>query len=179
MQALPSQGQAAADAGMRGRPRQRQRDGQPARKPAGALRAMPQPQDGPRKWRVWESKMDRLIVIKPPEQGKPGMPTLTQGTRVCTHDGQPIGGITRIELIAEPQDVWRARIDCHVEVPFQFTAASHLRIDRLNWWQRFCLWAGRLRVDRTDLMSLSPRPDRGTSARSTVPHPHPGGGSNL
>ena len=57
----------------------------------------------------------RLLKIIP-IKADPGEPTLTRGTKVVTEDGCEVGGVTRIELAAECNDVWRARIDCMIQV---------------------------------------------------------------
>lgn len=48
------------------------------------------------------------IVFQP---GPDGQPAQTAGTRVLLADGTEVHGICRIELTAEPNDLWRARID--------------------------------------------------------------------
>lgn len=57
----------------------------------------------------------RLLKIIP-IKADPGEPTRTRGTKVVTEDGREVEGVTKIELVAECNDVWRARIDCLVQV---------------------------------------------------------------
>jgi hypothetical protein len=61
----------------------------------------------------------------------------TQGTKVFVGDKE-LTGITRIELVAEVNDVWRARIDCLVKPPADLKADSVTRYPTL--WQRFKRW---------------------------------------
>lgn len=80
--------------------------------------------------------MKNLITIIPPK-AKPGFPAATMGTKVLGPDGVAIGGITRIELIGEVNDVWRARIDCVVNAPEINGVAATIRSGTpLRWWQR-------------------------------------------
>lgn len=53
---------------------------------------------------------NRLTIVFPDSIG--GKATPTRGTKVFTPDGVPIGGVQRIELVAEAGDLWRARIEC-------------------------------------------------------------------
>lgn len=50
-----------------------------------------------------------LVTITP--RPKDDGPTLTQGTTVHLSDGTKLEGVTRIELLVEPNSVWKARID--------------------------------------------------------------------
>jgi hypothetical protein len=60
--------------------------------------------------------MSNIISIVPPAAKTADSPTMTQGTVVLLADGTKLEGVTRVELIAETNDVWRARIDCVVHV---------------------------------------------------------------
>lgn len=82
-------------------------------------------------------------------------PMKTQGVRVLGPGGEAIGGIKRIELVAEVNDVWRAKIDCYVSVPHPFRVDADLRVRRLSFWQRLCLRLARLDIDTTDLLSTA------------------------
>lgn len=82
----------------------------------------------------------------------------TQGTLVVGPDGKEIGGITRIELVAEMNDLWRARIDCMVSIEGEIvlidghyklydsphSISDTARIYRagkpINKWQKVMLW---------------------------------------
>ena len=58
-----------------------------------------------------ESK-PQLIRIVPNPPGESGL-VETQGTRLFVGE-QEVSGIQRVELVAEVNDVWRARIDCTI-----------------------------------------------------------------
>lgn len=58
--------------------------------------------------------MRKLISIIPPEPRENGL-TLSQGTKVLDSSGNAIPGITRIELIAEVDEVWRAVLHTTVQ----------------------------------------------------------------
>ena len=51
------------------------------------------------------------IVKITPREPVDGQPTRTQGTEVWLADGTKLEGVTRIELTAEVNDIWRAKID--------------------------------------------------------------------
>lgn len=51
-----------------------------------------------------------------PAPSDDGCPQITQGTKVLV-DGKELGGITKLTLVATPDDVWRATIECIVRVP--------------------------------------------------------------
>lgn len=87
-----------------------------------------------------------LLIIKPPEASL-GMATKAHGTRVVTFNGADVGGVTSIELIAKPNDVWRARIDCLVSIDGNISAIAEVR-HPLSWWQRLCLRAAGIRAGR-------------------------------
>lgn len=58
--------------------------------------------------------MKLLTVI--PASAAYGEPARTQGTKVVDQEGNEIEGVTRIELVAEVDDVWRATIACCAQV---------------------------------------------------------------
>ncbi|WP_057921144.1 hypothetical protein [Lysobacter capsici] len=58
--------------------------------------------------------MKQVIRVVPPPPGADGV-TRAQGTQILGADGQPIEGVTRVELSAEPGDCWRAVIYCVVQ----------------------------------------------------------------
>ena len=96
-----------------------------------------------------------LLTIVPDSNdcGQGLMPTTR--TKVLGLDGEAIGGIKRIELVAEVNDVWRAKIDCYVSVPHPFRVDADVRVRRLSAWQRLCLRLAGLAIDTTDLLSTS------------------------
>jgi hypothetical protein len=88
----------------------------------------------------------QLITVVPPEM-RPGRPTPTYGTQVLLPNGSKLSGVTRIELVAELNDLWRARIDCHVNVPRLpgLTLDSINQSKPLSWWRRLLLRAAGVR----------------------------------
>ena len=80
----------------------------------------------------------RVVQAAPDRSGT----VLTQGTQVFVGD-QEISGIQRIEIVAEVNDVWRARIDCTLtgSIDLQALAVFHkaTRWDRLKAWLREAL----------------------------------------
>ena len=100
--------------------------------------------------------MNGLLTIVP-VASKPGYPTPASGTKVIGPDGTPIRGIRRVELIAEVNDVWRARIDCHVTVPKIENVLADLPSGKpMNWWRRVLLrLAGVRGVDVVAMASVS------------------------
>jgi len=97
--------------------------------------------------------VNNIITVVPPVT-KPGMPTLTQGTQVLLPDGAKVAGVTRIELIAEVNGLWRARIDCAVNVPTMagLTLDNLEQSEPLSWWRRILLrMAGVRDMDITPL----------------------------
>lgn len=66
----------------------------------------------------------RFVRIEFPKHGKSG-PSKTQGTEVYCGDAK-LGGVTKIELVAETNDVWRAVIHCHVIVKGDVSAIADI-----------------------------------------------------
>ena len=77
------------------------------------------------------------IVSSPPDAG--GL-TRTQGTKIMVGDSQ-MTGVTRIELVCDVNDVWRARIDCMVQPPADLSALSIIYVP--TRWQRIKQWLAR------------------------------------
>jgi len=66
-------------------------------------------------------------------------PQVAQGhVRLYVGD-QELTGVTRIELVAEVNDLWRARVDCMVKPPADLKAVATIRYPTL--WQRLKRWA--------------------------------------
>lgn len=82
-------------------------------------------------------KGDRNIArIVAAEDADPKL-TKTQGTKVFVGD-QELTGITRIELVCEVNDVWRARIDLMVQPPADLSATAIIHYPTA--WQRIKRW---------------------------------------
>ncbi len=85
------------------------------------------------------SKKEMLLRIVPQEHSKHSI-VPTSGTKVLTPDGAEIRGITRIVLIADPDDVWRAEISCLISPPEITVLADLDRRYAQTRWQRFWTW---------------------------------------
>lgn len=97
-----------------------------------------------------------LLTIIPPIDRNPTGPMMTRGTIVRTADGKPVSGVTRIELIAELNDVWRAKIECHVRLAEMPRIMAEVQQRPLTWWQRICLrMAGCHAVDITSIADIN------------------------
>jgi hypothetical protein len=57
--------------------------------------------------------MKKLVKIIPPA-AEPGLPCKTQGTRILLEDGSELHGVAKVELTADPNDIWRAVITCYL-----------------------------------------------------------------
>lgn len=99
---------------------------------------------------------NELLHIKFPEPSRDGV-MVTQGTKILTRDGKEIGGVTKVVLIGEVNDLWRAEIHCYVEGPeisdlSTFIAARFIpsRWQRFKRWLRFGLrWLPEFKVPQT------------------------------
>lgn len=88
----------------------------------------------PRQAQTAESNMNETVIAKivpAPVVGEG--PHRTQGTKVMVGD-QQLGGVTRIELVAGINDVWRATIHCMVH-PTDLLAEAV--VVEPSAWQRF------------------------------------------
>lgn len=93
------------------------------------------------------------IVPSLPDEGS-GL-TRTQGTKVLV-DGKELKGVSRVVLVAEVDDVWRAHIECYAQV--QTMPGMWLEVQeqpRMTWWRRLLLRAAGVSVEATDLASAS------------------------
>jgi hypothetical protein len=98
--------------------------------------------------------MGTVTIVPATMDEKSGL-TLTRGTRVLV-DGQELKGVIRVVLVAEVNDVWRAHIECHAQVPVM--PGMYMVVeDRppLTWWRRLLLRIAGVSMDATDLGSSS------------------------
>ena len=79
--------------------------------------------------------MDAQHLRIVPAQREGDGPTLCQGTRLFVGE-QELTGVTRIELVAEVNNVWRAKVECMVKPPADLL--SEAVVTYPTWWQRFC-----------------------------------------
>jgi len=101
--------------------------------------------------------MKNLATIIPPATPADGY-TRTQGTRVQLSDGSFLSGIKRIEIVAEVNGIWRARIDCMVNV--QVMPGVMIEVGTpgkpVTWWRRALLrLAGVSALDITSMEEAS------------------------
>lgn len=76
-----------------------------------------------------------LAKIVPAEQQTRDSPSPTRGTRVVLPSGEHLPGVTRIELVADVDDVWRATITCMVE-PSPIHANCVVQTSGPSLWRR-------------------------------------------
>ena len=100
--------------------------------------------------------MELATIIPPRNTGKG--PTVTQGTKVVLSDGSELKGITRIEIQANANDVWRARIDCYIKPAIVKDALLEVRQSAgvpFSWWRKALLrLAG---IDAASITTLDSR----------------------
>lgn len=104
--------------------------------------------------------MGIVTIIPPPMDDRSGL-TRTQGTKVLV-DGEELKGVTRVELFAGVDDVWRARIECVAQV--QVMPGMLLEVESrqpLSWWRRLALRIAGVELYTTDMSC--------TARRSTKP----------
>lgn len=83
--------------------------------------------------------------------------SLTHGTKVML-DGQEVKGLTKIVITGNVNDVWRANIECMVNVsampgmPLEVVAVTPL-----TWWRRVLLRLAGVTVDTTSLSNVDSR----------------------
>lgn len=88
--------------------------------------------------------MDCCRVILPTPQDRSGL-TLTRGTTIVTPMGEKIEGVTKLVLIAETNDIWRAELHLFVHAPdISCLSTFEYKEFRTPWWQRLrnMLWPG-------------------------------------
>lgn len=94
--------------------------------------------------------MGTVTIVPAPVDERTGT-TLTRGTKVLV-DGVALKGVTRVELVAEVDDVWRARIECYAQMQVMPGALVEVvRYAPMNWWRRLLLRAAGVSID-----SMSP-----------------------
>lgn len=79
------------------------------------------------------------VVPAEPRDGKG--PHRCQGTKLFVGD-QELTGVTRVELVAQVNGVWRAKVECWAKPPADLL--SEAVITSPTWWQRFKRWANQL-----------------------------------
>lgn len=103
--------------------------------------------------------MGIVTIIPPPVDDHSGL-TRTQGTKVLV-DGEELKGVTRVELFADVDDVWRARIECVGQV--QVMPGMLLEVEshrRLSWWRRLAFRLAGVDIDATSLTCTTRRSEK-------------------
>ncbi|WQI19770.1 hypothetical protein U2S91_16705 [Stenotrophomonas maltophilia] len=103
--------------------------------------------------------MGIVTIIPPPVDDGSGL-TRTQGTKVLV-DGQELKGVTKVELVASVDDVWRARIECVAQV--QVMPGMLLEVEshrRLSWWRRLAYRIAGADIDATSLACSARRSEK-------------------
>lgn len=94
-----------------------------------------------------------LAKIVPNIDGVRDVACLSRGTRVVVGDAE-LTGVTRIVLVADVDDIWRATIECHVEPPDELLASSVIRAKpKERWYSRVLRWINGEPKDVTSLSS--------------------------
>jgi len=103
--------------------------------------------------------MGIVTIIPPPMDDRSGL-TRTEGTKVLV-DGQELKGVTKVELVAGVDDVWRARIECFAQM--QVMPGMLLEMEshqRLSWWRRLALRISGVNIDSTSLSCTARRSEK-------------------
>jgi hypothetical protein len=77
-----------------------------------------------------------VVTIVPPDVAKPGTGTRTMGTKVLLADGSELQGVTKIVLVAEPNDVWRAEISVMPRMGVMPGMLAQINAGKVSWWRR-------------------------------------------
>ena len=96
-----------------------------------------------------------LLSIVPSSPDSESGYSLTHGTKVML-DGQEVKGVTKIVITGEVNDVWRANIECMVNVSaMPGMLLEVVAVTPLTWWRRVLLRLAGVNVDVTNLSSDS------------------------
>lgn len=94
-----------------------------------------------------------LAKIVPNFDGGHDVACITRGTRVVVGDAE-LAGVTRIVLVADVDEVWRATIECLVEPPAELLASSVIQVKpQERWYIRVLRWINGEPKDVTSLSS--------------------------
>lgn len=97
------------------------------------------------------------VTVVPPENKTDSGASLCQGTRVVLPDGTELGLVTRIELVAEINDLWRGTIELMPSAGVMKGMRVSLQPGKPSWWRTMlCRMAGVV-VDTTSLEDQSRR----------------------
>lgn len=96
--------------------------------------------------------MRNILHIEMCEPDVRGSEVKCLGTKITLPDGTPVSGITKIEIIGQVDDVWRAVIHANVTIGRFVVVAEMAKGKHLSWWRRLLLKAAGVRyIEDTDL----------------------------
>lgn len=98
-----------------------------------------------------------LLTIVPREPDSRHGFSATNGTKVLL-DGQELKGVTKVVITGMPNDVWRASIECMVNVSaMPGILLEVVAVTPLTWWRRVLLRIAGVTVDTTSLSNVDSR----------------------
>lgn len=102
------------------------------------------------------SKAELLSIVPSAPDSESGY-SITNGTKVML-DGQEVKGITKIVITGEVNNVWRANIECIVNVSaMPGMLLEVVSVTPLTWWRRVLLRLAGVTVDTTSLSNVDSR----------------------
>lgn len=72
-----------------------------------------------------------VAKIIPGVKKREGLPHLTRGTRVMLSDGSFLGGVTKIKLTADTNDLWRAEITLMPDQVLDIDALAEIKTEQV------------------------------------------------
>lgn len=99
-----------------------------------------------------------LLTIVPREPDSRHGYSLTNGTKVLL-DGKELKGVTKVVISGSPNEVWRAKIECMVNVStMPGMLLEVVEVTPITWWRRVLLRLAGFTVDTTSLSNVDGRP---------------------
>lgn len=100
---------------------------------------------------------DQLTVTVVPPEAEEGHSAKTQGTKVLLADGTELGLVTRIELSADINDLWRGTIELMPAVGVMRGMRVSVLIGQGSWWRTLLCRIAGATVDTTSLADMDSR----------------------
>lgn len=98
-----------------------------------------------------------LLSIIPSNPDSESGYSLTHGTKVML-DGKEVKGVTKIVITGQANDVWRANIECMVNVAaMPGMMLEVVAVTPLTWWRRVLLRLAGVTLDTTSLSNVDSR----------------------
>lgn len=99
----------------------------------------------------------RLLSIIPSAPKSESGYSITNGTKVML-DGQEVKGVTKIVITGSVNDVWRANIECMVNVSAMPGVLLEVVTETpITWWRRVLMRLAGVKVDTTGLGNVDGR----------------------